>query len=73
MTYLEIADRTLDTPIARARELARDTDQPYIVAEIDHEDTRLLEIHPLAYADSPEFVAFDGVVVVIAYPDGTIE
>jgi hypothetical protein len=44
-----------------------------MVCEIDHEDTRRLEVHPHSYADDVEFEAFDGMVSVVAYPDGSID
>jgi len=59
--------------MTRATSLAREKGKPYMVCEIDHEDTRKLAVYPLAYADDPEFEAFDGLISVIAYPDGSID
>ena len=63
----------LHVPTSRAQELARDNGEPYMVCEIDHQETRRLAVHPLSYADDPEFQAFDGLISVIAYPDGSID
>jgi len=58
---------------ARAEILARNNGAPYMVAEIDYEDTRRRATYPLAYEDDPEFEAFDGRILAVAYPDGTVE
>jgi len=63
----------LHIPTTRAQELARDRGEPYMVCEMDHEDSRRLQVHPLSYADEPEFQAFAGMISVIAYPDGSID
>ena len=64
---------TLHTRTARAELLAHVRGEPYMVCEIDHEDSRRLEVHPLAYEEDPEFEAFEGEIAVVIYPDGTIE
>ncbi|KKN16591.1 hypothetical protein LCGC14_0974310 [marine sediment metagenome] len=59
--------------IMRAHELARRIDGPAMVYRIDHEDTDRLAVGRLDYSDEPEFDAFDGRILTVVWPDGTIE
>lgn len=59
--------------INRARELARKIEDAAIVYESDHEDTRRVSVASYEYIDNPEFHAFDGIVLAVVWPDGTVE
>lgn len=59
--------------ITRALRRAKANNAAYIVAEMDHEDTRRPEVHPLSYADTDEFFAFGGYILHIAHADGSID
>jgi len=55
--------------ISRAFSRAKATGVPYMVCEIDHDDTRRQEVHPLDYAERDEFHAFGGVILAVCDPD----
>lgn len=59
--------------VSRALNMARAANVPYMVAELDHEDTRRQSVHPYSYANYDEFYAFDGKILVIGYPDGSTD
>ncbi len=62
-----------ESDIDRALSLAKDHGQPYMVCRIDHNDDRVERIYPFSYADDPEFEAFGGEVLTVAYPDGSTD
>ena len=58
----------------RAATNARRLNEPFAVIDIDNgEDGRAVECRPLDYCDTDEFIAFDGRILSIHYPDGTSE
>lgn len=59
--------------LTRATRRAAETGQPHMVYGHDAGDTRRLAIAELDHADTDEFSAFDGELVAIAHPDGTVE
>ena len=59
--------------VQRACFQAAERGEDWMVCEIDHQDDRRLEAHPLDYRDDPEFEAFCGEIVMIFYPDGTTD
>lgn len=52
---------------------AAETGEVQMVYQIDHDDRRVTRIGELAYADDPEFDAFDGEIIAVCYPDGFVE
>jgi hypothetical protein len=58
--------------VARATSLALATGESAMVYEIDYEDTRAVRVGRLLYASDPEFVAFEGEVLVVVEADGTV-
>ena len=59
--------------LIHAKRLARQHNRPYMVYLVDHEDGRAVRIADYDYAREPEFLAFDGEVLAIIYPDGEVE
>jgi len=59
--------------ITLARERASVRGEPYMVCLTDDGDSTSQHVYRLSYAGCNEFVAFDGEILLIAYPDGTYE
>lgn len=65
----QISQTLIDKAIRRANKY----NETYIIAEIDFEDDRKLEIWKLKDTNLDEFIAFEGVILAIAYPSGSFE
>jgi hypothetical protein len=59
--------------VSDAVSCAKQFGQPYMVCEMDHEDGRRKYVRSLEYSNDDEFLAFDGKILAIGYPDGTRE
>ena len=46
---------------------------PWMLCEMDHEEGRRKCIRKLSYSTEDEFLAFDGTILAIGYPDGSSE
>jgi len=58
---------------ADAVSCAKQYGYPWMVCEMDYEEGRQKYLRPLRYADEDEFIAFDGKVLAVGYPDGDFE
>ena len=59
--------------VARAKQRATETDQPYMVCIVDHHDDRIESVEPYANAEFFVDYAFDGEVVAVIYPNGDVD
>lgn len=59
--------------LAQAKTRAKNEDQAFAVIRIDEGLTTRLKVVREDYVDEPEFQAFDGKIIFIVYPNGSIE
>lgn len=64
-----MANATMTEMVRRARKY----DEPWMLCEMDYEDTKRNFLRPLSYSQEDEFIAFDGRILAIGYQDGTVE
>ena len=57
--------------VADAVSAARAFGYPWMICEMDYEDSRRKYLRPLRYSNEDEFYAFDGRILSIGYPDGS--
>jgi hypothetical protein len=73
MATLSHLDAVVNARLSRAKKLARERNKPMAVCRIDSGNGRVTCICTLDYTRLDEFDAFDGEIVVVAHPDGSLE
>lgn len=70
---MRTATQSIESLLQTATKKAKQTGRTYMVCELDYEDSQRLYVRPEWFADTDEFVAFDGRILALAYPNGETE